>query len=258
KKRFRNSFFYQNFSERSRFGGNLDSIDPILTARRGEIFIKRYLECRDVDLILVLDVSKSQLFGAKFDLMCDCAENILKLANLAGDRVGFLIFTEKVEQYLEPRYDARSIWDILKNFQRNSSSTDPLPALNFLKKILKKSSVIFWISDFIYPNNSYRKIMRDMCILGRRHDLICLQIADSLDDCFCLGDACFFQDIESSSVALYKGNCSKYSRYLRDFVASKRKNLKMDMKQIGVKFIHATTGDSPDSILEKCLDKHLA
>ncbi len=161
-------------------GDEIRAIDWNVTARMGNAFVKKFTEERELTVMLIVDVSASGNFGStsqsKRELAAEVACLLAFSAIRNNDKVGLLLFTDRVELFIPPKkgrsHTLRLIREILF-FQPEGRGTEPALALDYLNKIVTRRSVIFFISDFQAPDFS-----RALAITGRRHDFIAVQIHD--------------------------------------------------------------------------------
>ena len=161
-------------------GDDIRSIDWNVTARMGEPFVKVYKEERELTLILMVDVSPSQRFGTSKNFKQEVsAELIAILAFLAiknNDKVGLIVFSDHVEQYIPPKKGRAHVWSLIRSILTHKSEgkkTDLNGALNFLLQVCKKKSLCFLVSDF--ETQGFEKSLK---IASRRHDLTCVYTED--------------------------------------------------------------------------------
>src|SRR5690242_6971134 len=161
-------------------GDEIRSIDWNVTARMGSAFVKKFTEERELTVMLVVDVSASGNFGSttlsKRELAAEVACLLAFSAIRNNDKVGLLLFTDRVELFIPPKkgrsHTLRIIREILF-FEPQGRGTDPGLALDYLNKIVTRRAVVFFISDFQAPDFS-----RALAVSGRRHDFIAIQIQD--------------------------------------------------------------------------------
>lgn len=161
-------------------GDDVRSIEWNVTARSGVPHVKRYVEERDLTLMLLVDVSGSSAFGsqyvAKRDLAAEVAGVLAFSAVANKDRVGAILFTDEIEAFIPPArsemHALRIVRDALARPCR-SRGTSIDRALVFARGVLKRRSIVAVISDF--QDFSYA---RSLASLRRRHDVIALQIGD--------------------------------------------------------------------------------
>lgn len=155
-------------------------IDWNVTARTGVPFVKVYEEERELNVIIMVDVSKSSFFGTdtrlKSELITEMSAVLAFSAVQNNDRVGLILFSDKIELYIPPAKGRNQILRIIRemvNFQPENKKTDIRKALQFLNNVVKKNSICFMLSDF--QDDRFGAQMR---IAGRKHDLIAIHIED--------------------------------------------------------------------------------
>jgi len=163
-------------------GDEVRTIDWNVTARTGELFVKRYVEERELTVMLLVDASASGQFGTanrfKREIAAELAAVLAFSAISNNDKVGLLIFTDQIELYISPRkgrrYVLRLIRDLLA-FEPSGRKTNLKLGMDSLNHMLKRRSIIFLLSDFLAPPNSYSSILQ---ISNRRHDVIAVTLTD--------------------------------------------------------------------------------
>lgn len=165
-------------------GDEVRSIDWNVTARMGTPYIKLFREERELTLILMLDISGSMEFGSRDQLKRDLLSEIGSIFAYSGiknrDRVGLILYTDKIEHYVPPQKGVRSLLRLIRDlilFPATSRGTDLEAVLSFLGKVQKKRSVVILLSDFIHSGNG--KIASS--IIAKKHDLIAIAVQDPLE-----------------------------------------------------------------------------
>jgi uncharacterized protein (DUF58 family) len=161
-------------------GDDVRTIDWNVTARMGFPYVKKYVEERDLTLLLLVDLSGSQRFGSRFLLKRDYAAElaaVLAFSAVANhDRVGAALFTDRIESYVAPRagrdHALRIVRDLLA-VEPAGRGTDIAGALRFARQVLKRRGIVAVISDF--QDQGYEK---PLGILRRRHDVVAIQLWD--------------------------------------------------------------------------------
>jgi uncharacterized protein (DUF58 family) len=161
-------------------GDEIRAIDWNVTARLGNAFVKKFTEERELTVMLIVDVSASGNFGSttqsKRELAAEVACLLAFSAIRNNDKVGLLLFTDRVELFIPPKkgrsHTLRLIREILF-FDPAGRGTDPALALNYLNKIVTRRAVVFFVSDFQAPDFSHT-----LAVSGRRHDFIAVHIQD--------------------------------------------------------------------------------
>ncbi len=164
-------------------GDDVRAINWHATARTGTVQIKQLVEERCLTVILAVDVSASGDFGSgpqsKRELAAELAAVIALSAVLNNDRVGLLLFTDRVERYLPPaggRRQALAIVSAILNHRPRSARTRIGAALQTLKQALRRRATVFVLSDFI--DDGFERALR---ITSQRHDVIALEINDEAE-----------------------------------------------------------------------------
>jgi uncharacterized protein (DUF58 family) len=161
-------------------GDDVRIIDWNVTARIGAPYVKKFVEERELTVLLALDVSASQRFGSgarsKGDVAAELAALLAFAAAGAQDRVGLVAFTDRVEHFVPPRRGPRQALRLLRDvlaLQPAGDGTDIGAALGYLERTLQRRAVIFLISDFL--GAGYERVLSRA---ARRHDVIALVLSD--------------------------------------------------------------------------------
>jgi uncharacterized protein (DUF58 family) len=171
-----------NFAEvrEYQYGDDIRSIDWNVTARTGNPFVKIFEEERELTVMLVVDVSASGDFGTREQLKGEVAVEICALLAFSAiknnDKVGLIIFSDHVEQFVPPRKGKRHVLRVLREllFHRpTGKGTDITAALDYLNHVQRKKAVTFLVSDF--RDSGFEKAL---AVAGRRHDLIAVRMSD--------------------------------------------------------------------------------
>lgn len=162
------------------FGDEVRTIDWNVSARLGHLYIKRYVEERELTVMLALDLSASGTFGtvrrSKNELAAELAALLAFSAIKNNDRVGALIFTDEVEKFIPPKKGRKHVLRVVREvlaYEPVGRGTSIASALKYLNNIVTKRCVLFLISDFL--DEGYEQALR---VANQRHDLIALPIDD--------------------------------------------------------------------------------
>jgi uncharacterized protein (DUF58 family) len=163
-------------------GDEVRTIDWNVTARTGDLFVKRYVEERELTVMLLVDASASGQFGTvdrfKREIAAELAAVLAFSAITNNDKVGLLVFTDQVELFISPRKGRRHVLRLIRDllaFEPQGYGTDLKLALNTINRVLKRRSIVFLISDFLTPPDSYRSVLQ---VSNRRHDVIAVTLSD--------------------------------------------------------------------------------
>ena len=161
-------------------GDEVRSIDWNVTARMQRPYVKRYIEERELTVMLAVDVSGSERFGTRRRFKSEVASELAAVLAMSAirnnDRVGNLMFTDRIEHVVPPRkgrrHALRLIRDILA-FEPTGRGTDIGGATEYLNKMLAHKAIIFLVSDFLGAN-----IERPLKLLAQRHDVVAVTVED--------------------------------------------------------------------------------
>ncbi len=166
------------------FGDDVRTIDWNVTARYNEPFVKVFEEERELTLMLLVDVSGSELFGTdnvlKKNIVTEISATLAFSALQNNDKVGLILFSDKVELYIPPSKGKTHVLRIIRElieFKPSSKKTDISEALQFLIGVIKKKSIAFILSDFI--SNDYEKTLK---ICAKKHDVTGIRIYDKMEE----------------------------------------------------------------------------
>jgi uncharacterized protein (DUF58 family) len=166
-------------------GDEIRTIDWNVTARMGAPYVKRYVEERELTVMLMVDASGSEDFGSigrfKRELAAELASVLSFSATSNKDKVGLMIFTDKVELYIPPRKGRQHVLRLIREmlaFEPENNGTDIKLALDTINQILKRRSIIFLVSDFLDDPESYTKSLH---MANRKHDVIAVDLHDPLE-----------------------------------------------------------------------------
>ena len=161
-------------------GDEVRSIDWNVTARMGRPFVKRYIEERELTVMLAVDLSGSERFGTrgrfKSELASELAAVLAMSAIRNNDRVGAVLFTDRIEHVVPPRKGRRHAMRLMRDllvFEPIGSRTDLPAALEFTGKMLAHKSIIFVVSDF-----QAEEIEHPLKLLAQRHDVVAVTVDD--------------------------------------------------------------------------------
>lgn len=161
-------------------GDDIRTIDWNVTARAGTPFIKRYIEERELTVMLVVDLSASQRFGTALNLKSEIAAEISALLAFLAiknhDKVGLLIFSDTLEKYVPPQKGRRHVLRVIREiltYRAKGAGTNLPEALHFVNRVIKHRSIVFLISDFLADD--FEKPLKNTV---RRHDLVAIGIND--------------------------------------------------------------------------------
>lgn len=233
-------------------GDEVRRIDWKVSARMGRPFVKLFKEERERIVMLIIDMSASNRFGSKGSLKLEKAAEIAAVlafnAIRSGDKAGALLFTDKVEKYIQPKRGAGHIWTLLReifSFEPEGKGTDISEALAYFARVCRKKSLAFLVSDFIAEK--YDKELRHV---ARKHELISVMISDKSE--FTLPESGVFllRDLETGSIRFADAG----DRVFKKAFTEKRMKIKSDalgiMKSGNIDVIDVDTDSDVSEKLE--------
>lgn len=171
-------------------GDEIRTIDWNVTARFNEPFVKVFEEERELTVMLLVDVSASGMFGTRNQLKRETITELCAVLAFSAvsnnDRIGLLMFSDRVEKYVSPKKGKSHILRIIReliNFEPQGKSTNIGEGLKYFSKMVKKKSIAFVLSDFLVPIGEDKKseLHDALKIASRRHDVVALKVQDKAD-----------------------------------------------------------------------------
>ncbi|QHI70103.1 DUF58 domain-containing protein [Tichowtungia aerotolerans] len=230
-------------------GDDIRSIDWNVTARTGVPHIKKFVEEREMTVMLMVDISGSNDFGStpqlKRDLAAEVAAMLAFSATRNNDRIGLILFSDQVEKYIPPRKGPRHVLRIIKevlSHEPQSTGTDAAPALDYLNHTQSRKAVTFLISDFIFPINCERPLK----ITARRHDLIAVAIGDNRERALPAAGLVEWRDPETGGRVLVDTSSAAVRRELLLAQEERIENLHRTLRRAGIDIIELFAGQPYD------------
>jgi uncharacterized protein (DUF58 family) len=183
-------------------GDDVRHIDWNVSARMNEPYIKVFTEERDRTVMLLVDMSASGWFGsrtqAKREIAAEVAAVVAFSAIKNNDRVGLIVFTDRVEQFVPPKKGVKHVLRVITeilSFEPRSRRTNLVAALEYLGRVSKRRSVAFLVSDFLATG--WQHAVR---VAHRRHDLVPVVITDPLEESLPALGLVTFEDVETGAL----------------------------------------------------------
>ncbi len=165
-------------------GDDIRTIDWNVTARMGHPFIKRFVEERELTVVLAVDCSGSHQFGTQLQQKREVAAELAAILAFSAirnnDKVGLIEFTDRVERFVPPRKGTRHVLRLIRDvlfFQPTRRRTSIKEGLDYLNRVLHRRAIVFLLSDFL--DQGYERAFKRT---GRRHDLIAIRIVDPREE----------------------------------------------------------------------------
>lgn len=171
-----------------RFGDDVRDIDWNVTARTRKPHIKIFEEERELTMMLLVDVSASNLFGStaqtKREIIAEIAAVLAFSAVQTGDKVGCIMFSDRIEHYIPPKKGKSHILSIIRHllsFEAEGRATRLDAPLKALTNMVRKRCTCFVLSDFLYEQSATDSLEESLKIAAGKHDIVAIRIADRLE-----------------------------------------------------------------------------
>ena len=207
------------------FGDDVRSIDWNVTARYNEPYVKVFEEERELTMMLMVDVSGSELFGTsnqfKKEIITEISATLAFSALQNNDKVGVILFSDEVELFIPPKKGKSHVLRIIRElleFHPKSSETNLAEALKFLTNVMKKKAIVFVLSDFIADD--YDNTLR---IVGNKHDVTGIRVYDEREETIPNLGMVQMQDAETGEIQLVNTQSKQvrlaYGQHYKDKVS---------------------------------------
>lgn len=246
------------------FGDDIRTIDRNVTARTGRPHVKKYVEERELTVMILVDLSASCRFGSvnmlKSWLATELAATLAFSAVRNNDRVGLVVFTDKIEKFIPPRKGIQHVLRIIREalyHKPRGRSTDIAGALEYLNKVTTRKTIAFLISDFLGSTNKDARddLKRALSVANKRHDVIAVTLNDPrerrLPGCGIIA----LEDAEGGElIYVDSSNPEIVKQYERDNLERVRKRDQL-FNSVGVDHIDVHTDSSYSDALVKFFRK---
>lgn len=227
-------------------GDDVRTIDWKVTARTGTAYVRRYVEERELTILFLVDHSASGIFGSRVRTKADLATEVCAVLALTAarnnDRVGAVLFTDQVEQFVPPRKGRKHVLRVIRemlSFAPQGSGTSLTVALEFVNRVVRGRGVIFIVSDFLAIG--YESALT---ATARRHDTISVWVHDprerELPDVGLLA----VRDAESGHWCYIDSSSPAVREHFRRRAAEFGATLRRSLRRPGVDLISLETGQS--------------
>ncbi|MBT8484086.1 MAG: DUF58 domain-containing protein [Phycisphaerales bacterium] len=227
-------------------GDDVRSIDWNVTARSGEPFVKVFREERELTVLLVVDLSRSQEFGSvdqlKRELVAEIGATLAFSAIKNNDKIGLVCFTDRVEKFVPPRKGTGHVLRVIREllaFEPRGRGTDIRGALEHVNRIMRRRAVVFVISDF--QDEGYETALR---IARRRHDVILVDVADPREEELPAVGLIELRDGETGERCVVDTSSRRWREAVNARRAAARENREKRFRQMKLDCISVRTGAS--------------
>ena len=206
------------------FGDDVRNIDWNVTARTNEPHIKVFEEERELTMMLMADVSGSEIFGTKNqfkdEIVTEIAATLAFSATQNNDKIGLILFSDQIELYIPPKKGRSHVLRIIRElleFQPKSKQTNVAEAFKFLSNVMKKKAIVFVLSDFVADD--YKQNLK---IASGRHDITGIRVYDKHEEEIPNIGMVQMEDVETGEMMLINTASKKvrqnYSKYYHEKV----------------------------------------
>ena len=236
-------------------GDDVRTIDWNVTARTGRPFVKKFVEERELTVMLVVDISGSQHFGTRIRPKDDLAAEICALLAFSAiannDKVGLIAFTDRIEKFIPPKKGRRHVLRVIRDVlflasgdrpaEERDRGTDISVALEYLSKVTSRRTVSFLVSDFFeQPGKSFQSALR---IASKRHDVIAISISDPRELEMPGIGIVEFQDAETGEIISIDTSSKRVRSEFRRLAEERTEKLSNLLRSAGVDIIDIQTGE---------------
>jgi len=217
-------------------GDEIRSIDWNVTARIGRPFVKVYREEREMTVMILVDMSGTQDFGTRERLKKDTAAEVAAVLAYAAiksnDKVGLMIFTDRVEKFIPPKKGRGHVFHVIQEiltFQPQHVKTNIQVTLEFLIHVIRRRCIAFLISDFL--DEGYEKAL---AVAKKKHDMVCIQLYDPAEAKFPKVGWVLWQDPESGESHWVDTSTRRFQRKYQALAEATLKKPRKLFQSLGV------------------------
>jgi uncharacterized protein (DUF58 family) len=229
-------------------GDDVRTIDWNVSARSGHLYVKKFVEERELTVLVVADASGSGRFGTarntKLQLAAEVSALLVFSAIRNNDRVGLLLFTDRIEQYLPPRKGREHGLRVLRELlaaEPEGAGTRIGAALEYLQRVVTKRAVIFLVSDF--QDEGYERALR---VAAQKHDLVAIAVSDPREEELPDVGLLAVRDPETGEAGLLDTGSARVRRAYAEHARRVRETLRETVRRTGVDLLELSTGEDYD------------
>jgi uncharacterized protein (DUF58 family) len=227
-------------------GDDVRTIDWNVTARMRRPYVKRYMEERELTVMLLVDMSGSLRFGSgeqfKSEILAEICSLLAFSAIRNHDKVGLLLFTDRIEKYVRPQKGRKHVLRVIREalyYQPQGRRTDLQRALEYLGHVLRRRAVVFLLSDF--RDRGYE---RALTVANRKHDVVAVTVTDPREEELPPAGLVELQEAETGEVLLIDSSSRRWREAFAAQVAAERQHRAQTLAHARVDAIHVRCGES--------------
>jgi uncharacterized protein (DUF58 family) len=229
-------------------GDDVRTIDWNVSARSGQPYVKKFTEERELTVVIVADVSGSEHFGTgpstKHGVSAEIAALLTFSAIRNNDRVGLLLFTDRVEQFLPPRKGREHGLRVLRELlavEPAGRGTRIADALGYLQRVVTKRAVVFLISDF--QDSEYERVLR---VVSQKHDVVAISVSDPREAVLPSVGLIGLEDPETGKRSVLDSGSARVRREYEERALRHQAGLREGVRRAGVELLQLSTGEPYD------------
>jgi uncharacterized protein (DUF58 family) len=233
-------------------GDDVRTIDWNVTARTGEPHVKKYLEERELNVLLAVDLSGSEQFGTRARFKAERAAEVAAVLALSAvrnnDRVGLLLFTDHVEHLVPPKKGRRHVLRLIRDvlvFRPRGRGTDIAAALDYAGRLLRHRTILFLLSDFQTADEAALiEFEHSARLVANHHDLVALFVGDEGEDALPDSGLILVSDPETGELFAVNTGSSRVRERFAATVAAEGEALRRRLRRLGVDIVEIRTDSS--------------
>jgi uncharacterized protein (DUF58 family) len=235
-------------------GDEVRTIDWNVTARAGKAFVKKFTEERELTIFLLVDISASGNFGSaamsKRDLAAELASVLAFSAIRNSDKVGLILYTDRVERYLPPKKGRRHVLRVVRDIlyhEPQGRGTDTVKALDVVSHVLHRRAIVFLISDFESsgdPVAGRAELRHKMRQINSRHDLVAVHVEDPREQELPDVGILALEDAETGEIVELNTGSAAVRKRFKEASADRSRKLVNDFRAEGIDTLQLQT-DTP-------------
>ncbi|MBT5200948.1 MAG: DUF58 domain-containing protein [Thaumarchaeota archaeon] len=246
------------FSEVREYAAGDDArrIDWNVSARYNDLFVKEFVEEKELNVYVIIDLSASNDFGfikSKKELGFEVASSLMFSTLKNNDRVGMGLFTDTLEKFIPAKKGKKHMMEILQNlinYTPKSTKTDILKSLSQLETNLKRRSVVFIISDFI--SDSFVKPLK---FLKFKHQIVLVNISDIKENEIPEMGHAYLEDAESGEQILVNTSDKKFQEQYSILLKNNKEKNEYELKKLGIDFLNISNEEPFDITFNRYIRK---
>lgn len=234
-------------------GDDVRLIDWNVSARTGSLYIKKHIEEREQTVLLAVDLSNSQNFATSARTKREIAAEVCCILGMAAasnnDRVGLLLFTDRVEYYTPPKSGTRHALRVVRDLilsRPQSVRTDLGVALGYINRVLRRPAVVFLVSDFLSPD-----FAKELKIVSRRHDVVAIEFVDALEREFPSVGLVEVEDAETSERVLVDSSSAAFRLSFSRAVEVHQEQLRRLFGNLSIDYVSLSTHEPYEASLRR-------